>query len=178
MPVRILTIVFDPAQGTFDDEPLVRFMVNKRMQRFDPAFFQHEGRPYWTVLLEYENLLPEEEKRPTGRDLPPERAALLEKLRLWRREKAEREGVPAFVVATNSHLEQVVLKGPCTLEALRQISGFGKKKVDRHGKEIVDLVTAFLTPEQPPPPLEAQPAPEAEPPAPETPPPDTPFRAP
>ena len=114
------------------------------MRSTQSAFFQHDGHPYWTVLIEYEPLLAEEERRPHEPDLPEERRHLLARLQEWRKERAERDGVPVFLVATNAQLLEVARRAPTTLEALRQINGFGRKKVERYGKALTGLIDAFL----------------------------------
>ena len=136
MPVHIVTLPFDPNHGCFHEEPLAHFLLNKRVQSMTPVFFQHEGHPYWSVLIEYEPLLTEEERRPRAPDLAEERRHLLTRLQEWRKERAERDGVPVFLVATNAQLLEVAQRAPTTLEALRQINGFGRKKVERYGKEL------------------------------------------
>ncbi|MEO5333745.1 MAG: HRDC domain-containing protein [Magnetococcus sp. YQC-5] len=151
MPVRIITISFNPEAKLFQDEDFLRWLINKRVIRQEPAFFQLEGKPYWSVFVEYEVLLtPEEQREPTV-TLPAKESALLERLRTWRREKSDKERLPAFVIATNSHLEQVVKALPTTMEALRQINGFGLKKTERHGREIIEIIKASLAKDPPPP---------------------------
>lgn len=156
MALHILTIPFNPAQAVFDDESVARFLINKRVQRLEPAFFIHEGKPYWSVYVEYEPILTADEKPILKQSLTDGQATLLSKLRQWRKERADKDGVPVFIVATNKHLEQVILKQPRTLEGLRQIDGFGKKKLESYGRDILGLITAFNQPEPslPPHPVE------------------------
>jgi len=100
MAVHILTIPFDPEHQCFPDDDLRHFLANKRVRSMRPAFFQQDGHPYWTILIEYEPLLSEEEQRPHEPDLPEDRQHLLARLREWRKEQAERDGVPVFLIAT------------------------------------------------------------------------------
>ena len=144
MAVHILTIPFDPQHQCFPDDDLRHFLANKRVRSLQPAFFQHDGHPYWTMLIEYEPLLSEAEQRPHEPDLPEERRLLLARLREWRKAQADRDGVPVFLIATNAQLLAVARRGPTSLEALRQIGGFGRKKVERYGAALVGLVGAFL----------------------------------
>ena len=67
-----------------------------------------------------------------------------ERLREWRKQKAESEGIPPYVIARNTQLAEVVAGEIKTLEALKEIGGFGKKKLDKYGKEITDIVKAFF----------------------------------
>jgi superfamily II DNA helicase RecQ len=141
MPVRIITIPFDPDKELFSDEDLCRFLLNKRVLALHPEFFQARDRPYWTVFIEYETVVSQDE--PQADHLNEAQRLLLQRLKEWRKEKAGTEGVPVFIVATNKQLMEVVRRAPGNLEALRAIQGFGKKKIERHGKQIIEIVTAF-----------------------------------
>lgn len=150
--IRILTLPFNPESEAFDDEPVTRFLVNKRVRRLEPQFFQTNGRAYWTVLIEYEPVLTAAEVTQ-AKDQPAldeTQQALLRRLRAWRRERADRDGLPVFLVATNRQLTTVAERQPRTLEALRQIDGFGKKKVERYGKDIITVVATADQPPNPP----------------------------
>jgi superfamily II DNA helicase RecQ len=72
----------------------------------------------------------------------PERL-LYEKLQSWRKEQAQKDGVPVFIIATNRELAEAATKAPETLEALRQIKGFGKRKIERYGKPILHIIQHF-----------------------------------
>ena len=66
-----------------------------------------------------------------------------EALREWRREAAREAGVPVCGFAANRQLEAVARQRPGSRAALAQISGFGKKKLARHGEAILALLAAF-----------------------------------
>ena len=155
MNVKIITVPFDPEKEVFQDETLSQFLTNKRVHTLHPQFFQNQGRPYWTVFVEYEAVLSKAETLPAKEVLNDTQQALFRKLREWRKEKADRAGVPVFILATNIQLEQIVIRMPTSLEAIRQIQGFGKKKVEQHGRDIIALVKPFIEKKsvtQPPPP--------------------------
>ncbi len=67
-----------------------------------------------------------------------------EELRRWRRERADKEGIPSFVIAKNSHLIEIINKEISSLEALKQIKGFGGKKVEKYRREITQIIQAFF----------------------------------
>ena len=67
----------------------------------------------------------------------------LKQLFAFRKERAEKDGIPVFIVATNKQLKDVVLMKPGTLEQLRQINGFGKKKLQLYGPTILEMVATF-----------------------------------
>jgi ATP-dependent DNA helicase RecQ len=64
-------------------------------------------------------------------------------LREWRRNTAKENGIPAFVVLHDSALEDLCLVEPSNLQELRRVSGFGEKKVEMYGKEILDALRRF-----------------------------------
>jgi ATP-dependent DNA helicase RecQ len=68
---------------------------------------------------------------------------LKEYLREWRRNVARDKGVSAFVVLHDSALVDLCLAKPATLHDLRHISGFGDKRVEMYGKEILDALRRF-----------------------------------
>jgi ATP-dependent DNA helicase RecQ len=68
---------------------------------------------------------------------------LNEYLREWRRNTAKDKGIPAFVVLHDSALEDLCLVEPSNLQELRRVSGFGEKKVEMYGKEILDVLRRF-----------------------------------
>jgi len=141
MPVRIFTIPFDSKKEVFSDEDLSRFLLNKNVKRLHPEFFQINGKAFWTVFIEYEAVVIPEKKDADYLD--EAQRLLMKRLKEWRKEKAETVGIPVFIIATNKQLVDVIKRAPGTLEALREINGFGKKKIERYGGEIVKIITAF-----------------------------------
>jgi ATP-dependent DNA helicase RecQ len=64
-------------------------------------------------------------------------------LQEWRRETARKQGVPAFVVMHDSTLDDLCLVEPQTLSQLRQVSGFGRKKIETFGEQILEALRRF-----------------------------------
>ncbi|MCP4398574.1 MAG: hypothetical protein GY801_14915, partial [bacterium] len=139
--VRLFTIPFDPKQELFQDEELRAFLLNKQIKTLRPEFFQANGKAYWSIFAEYENVFSTDIEKSDGLNEPQK--LLFQRLREWRKETANKEGIPVFIIANNSQLAEVVLRDPKTLESLRQIHGFGKKKVDKYGKEILGMIETF-----------------------------------
>jgi ribonuclease D len=69
-------------------------------------------------------------------DLSPEADALLRRLHDWRRERALRDAVPAYVVAPNATLVEIARRRPGSLGELVDIKGFGPTRVEKYGDEI------------------------------------------
>jgi ATP-dependent DNA helicase RecQ len=94
--------------------------------------------------LEYDTLLDTKSPGPETRGLTEAGKLCYEKLRVWRRERAEKEGVPPFVIARNSQLADIVKNETKTLEALKTINGFGNKKVEKYGEDITGIISTFF----------------------------------
>jgi ATP-dependent DNA helicase RecQ len=69
--------------------------------------------------------------------------ALREYLREWRRNTAMHQGVPAFIVMYDSTLEDVCRIRPDSLAGIRRISGFGERKTEAYGQQILDALQRF-----------------------------------
>ena len=106
--VRVLTLPFVATTGGFDDSALQAFLVNKSLLRIEPQFFQQSGQSYWSVWIEYRPLLSPRERQGGGEvKLSAAQQTLLYQLKDWRREEADRAGIPPYVIATNHQLEAV-----------------------------------------------------------------------
>lgn len=67
---------------------------------------------------------------------------LLERLQLWRRERARADLMPAYVIAHDATLEEIAAQKPRSAAALRRIKGMGPTKVERYGDEIIAVIIA------------------------------------
>jgi len=68
---------------------------------------------------------------------------LLQHLRDWRDTEAKRRGLEEYRILQNRSLEEIAETKPTDKEALLDIYGVAKKKYDRYGSKILDMVTAF-----------------------------------
>jgi ATP-dependent DNA helicase RecQ len=64
-----------------------------------------------------------------------------EQLRTWRWERAE--GKPAYTVAANAVLEQVLRRHPRSIEALMSIRGIGPAFCEKHGESLLATLAAL-----------------------------------
>ncbi|MBO8170260.1 MAG: DNA helicase RecQ [Bacillaceae bacterium] len=65
---------------------------------------------------------------------------VFEKLRDLRKLLADREGVPPFVVFSDSTLREMAIRLPVTPEELLQVKGVGEAKLDKYGDVFLDLL--------------------------------------
>ena len=77
----------------------------------------------------------ESESQPAGDPADP----FAQRLRAWRRERAQADGVPAFVVFGDKTLYDIVARRPTSDAALFEVWGMGRAKVERYGAELLRL---------------------------------------
>jgi len=80
------------------------------------------------------------DKAASTSDVDPE---LRDYLREWRRAAAKQQGVPAFVVMHDTSLEELCRVKPTSLSALLTVSGFGERKTELYGEQILDAIQRF-----------------------------------
>ena len=71
------------------------------------------------------------------------KAALVELLRQWRKEKSEEQGVSLFMVLQQKTLMAIVDTMPKNGDELMAVPGIGKNKMELYGQEILDIVADF-----------------------------------
>ncbi|ALP52844.1 ATP-dependent DNA helicase RecQ [Candidatus Tenderia electrophaga] len=71
---------------------------------------------------------------------------LWDALRNRRRELAEEQGVPAYVIFHDATLAEMVERQPQTLEQLGRISGIGDRKLDAYGDAFLDVILEHSQP--------------------------------
>ena len=70
-------------------------------------------------------------------DLPPAYRALKD----WRRERAQEDGVPAYVVFHDSTLAEIVRVAPRSTAELAGIAGVGPAKLERYGSDVLAVLS-------------------------------------
>jgi ATP-dependent DNA helicase RecQ len=63
-----------------------------------------------------------------------------EVIRDWRKKYAKEHDIPAFMVFSDKTLRDLVLRSPSCEEELSRVYGFGEKKIDVFGKDIIQLL--------------------------------------
>ncbi|MBM3319643.1 MAG: HRDC domain-containing protein [Candidatus Eisenbacteria bacterium] len=167
--VTILTLPFLPSAQGFDADPIEA--LERRCEILDvvPAFFEHGGRPYWTLAVTHRlrrapgeqgaegategEASPEEfrETRRRGRygwrePVSEQDAGLYQALRAWRSEVADSLGVPVYLIFTNRQLAEIARLRPASIASLGSVPGVGRRRLEKHGQAVLDLVSRFGDP--------------------------------
>ena len=78
--------------------------------------------------------------RPTVEDLAPEDQGLWEALRARRRQLAETQGVPPYVIFHDATLREMVAHRPGNLDQLARLNGVGASKLEKYGAEFLAVI--------------------------------------
>ena len=110
MNLKVFTLPWSDAAGGFDDAVMERFLERKTVLAVSEHLLQRDGEPAWALLVTYREppdaYAPRLEPRAdeVRAALSPPEQALYEALRLWRNERAKRDGRPPFALLTNRQL--------------------------------------------------------------------------
>ncbi|WP_253447519.1 DNA helicase RecQ [Natronospira proteinivora] len=66
-----------------------------------------------------------------------------EALRRCRREQAEAEGVPPYVIFHDATLMEMLRLKPTTLDQMAQVTGVGQAKLERYGQQFLDVLNSL-----------------------------------
>lgn len=151
--VKIFTIPFSKSSETFFEDDLNQFLLNKKVNSIKAEFFKNRENFYWTVFIDCDTVIEEfKNKKEKGIDkqdqpqlkLDEKDELLLKRLKEWRKQRAEKEGIPVYIIANNKELLAIVQSKPKSKEALKQIKGYGKKKIEKYGDDVLKIVSGFL----------------------------------
>lgn len=81
---------------------------------------------------------------------PPRRKGnekVLEKLMTWRREKALQAKIPAYCIMKTESLEAIADTMPKSSDELMRLPSIGQKRVEKYGKEIMEIVDSLRSAE-------------------------------
>lgn len=70
-------------------------------------------------------------------------AALFQQLRRWRKQVADERGVPPYVIFSDRSLEEMATYFPHTPEALGQMYGVGRRKVEQYADGLLPVIRAY-----------------------------------
>jgi ATP-dependent DNA helicase RecQ len=84
-----------------------------------------------------------ERESPAGSVARDANHELREYLREWRRTTARQQGIAAFTIMHDASLEELCRVRPGSLSELRRVPGFGERKTQLYGHEILDALHQF-----------------------------------
>ncbi|WP_148252857.1 DNA helicase RecQ [Aidingimonas lacisalsi] len=95
-----------------------------------------------------EDILPSSSKRKatgSGRKAPPDvpDGPQWERLRQFRKELADAEGVPPYIIFHDATLKEMLHARPRTLDDMATVPGIGQAKLERYGEQFLNVLKAL-----------------------------------
>ncbi len=144
MQLQLFTIPADPVckeMQTFKD-----FLKTVNVVQLVPAFVQAE-KPYWSFAVAFEPRVETQAgsfdsvvKQNEKTSLTAEEKIIFEALRAWRSETAKAELLPYYMICSNRELAALAVFKPISVEELRQVRGFGDRRIARYGEQIIEVL--------------------------------------
>jgi len=82
----------------------------------------------------------QEPKQHTSNNKEKTKEQVAEELKKFRLETSKRENIPAYYVFNNAEMDELIEKWPITKEELINVKGFGAKKIEQYGEEILKIL--------------------------------------
>lgn len=109
------------------------------------------GRELWQERAAFDLEMPGRKRASNSRASGEKNAAspqlddeaneeLFEKLRAWRRERADEEHVPPYCVFGDKTLREIARQAPQTLDDLSGVSGVGPAKLEKYGESLLETL--------------------------------------
>jgi len=144
MKVKVFTIRLCSDKFFSDQQLLNDFLETHKYVKSATHFVEGEDVNYWSVLLHYDDLTETIKKdRISYENLNPEQQRVFQTLKQWRAEKADKLRLANFMICHNSELLDIAVNRPSNINELRQIRGFGDKKSDKYGDDIIAVLNAI-----------------------------------
>lgn len=149
MLVKIISLTFDSARGNFDDSPLREFLKDKEIISITDHFFLKNETPYLSIVIKYypyrqetnPSLAPKGKRDESWREeLAEADMGVFNRLREWRAKRSRDDGVPPYILFTNKQLVEIVKTKPASLSDIEKVEGIGASKLEKYGKDILELI--------------------------------------
>jgi len=118
------------------------------MERFGAMRLEEKCRPLLRGEEPIElrrDIKKKEAKRLTKTYLPEDMdTALWEALRECRRELADEQGIPPYIIFHDRTLQEMCVTVPQTMEQFGQLGGVGERKLDKYGPAFLQVINEYL----------------------------------
>jgi superfamily II DNA helicase RecQ len=136
------------------ESELNRFLRSHRILTVHHEFVSDGESSFWYFAVEY--LKSDSATRHPATDrsgkkridykevLSPEDFSVFAVLRNWRKQTAERAGVPVYTIFTNEQLATIVTKRIHSKKALRDIEGVGEARMEKYGDAVLQVIRELV----------------------------------
>lgn len=146
MDVRVITLRYQDGQQGFPEGVLRQATTGREVLDVREHFFLHGSVPHLALVLLLgdgagDGYYRRDPSAPNPEEsIPEERRGVYRDLKRWRNERAKAEGKPAYVIARNTQLAEIVNRAPKSLAELKEIDGIGEAFCRDYGAEVLRLL--------------------------------------
>jgi superfamily II DNA helicase RecQ len=140
MQIKIINVPLTD-DGAMQAE-LNRVLASNRVLEVEQRFFQNEKGGCWSFCVRYivqTEISQIKEKVDYKQVLSEKEFAVFASLREIRKQIAAQDAVPAYAVFTDEELANISRLPDLEASKLISIKGIGDKKVQKYGKQIIDM---------------------------------------
>lgn len=130
-----------------DENKLNDFLKDKEVINTFAEIVKTEKINFWSIVVAFEEQQIDDKsgKITYSKDaeLTKEEQTIIDALKQWRTDTAAKENVPQFVIAHDRELITIVKQKIDSINDLKNIKGFGEKKIAKYGSDIIDLLNSL-----------------------------------
>ncbi len=153
MKIKIFNIRLTEEHLKSDQKAINDFLETVKMKKSSTSLVEGKTN-FWSIIIHYEekhdddlsvkrNSIEKKQPKLTEADLTKNELIIVECLKQWRTDKAQEEMVPPYMILSNLNIYSVAKDKPTTFSELLNVNGFGEKKVDKYGDDIISLLNAL-----------------------------------
>ncbi|MGA1839918.1 MAG: HRDC domain-containing protein [bacterium] len=134
-------------------EEMNSFLRGHRIVEITKQFIENEGNSFWTFCVEYLHGDESSGKSATAKTdyreiLNESDFSIFAQLRTLRKEIAEKERLPGYVLFTNEQLARMVQNRATTEEAIAKIPGVGQARIKKYGEPFLRILREVFVNEE------------------------------
>ncbi len=130
-----------------DEKKINDFLINKGVINSFADLVKTEKINFWSIVIAYEEQIFDDKsgKITYSKDteLTEQEQNILNALKQWRTDTAAKENVPQFVIAHDRELITIIKQNIENINDLKNIKGFGEKKIAKYGEDIIALLNSL-----------------------------------
>lgn len=127
---------------------LNRFLGSNRLITAHREFVAQGENSYWAIAAEYisdgtsktASSVSAKKKIDYKEVLSPEDFSIYARIRDWRKERANQEGVQLYTIFTNEQIAKMVENRITTKNGLKEIDGVGDARVEKYGNDVLSIL--------------------------------------
>ncbi len=151
MSLQYKFFIIPTADSAEAESELNRFLRSVRVITIHREFVANGQNTFWSMAVEYLYDSVRSETASSGKRkvdykevLSSEDFMLFSKLREWRKNTADQEGIAVYLILTNEQMAKIAEKRITTEAALREAAGVSDVRAKKYGEAVIKIVAGFL----------------------------------